>query len=521
MAFLSRSKIYKGAAIVVPTAFVIAAMIITAYVKKTYEHTENELIINQSKFAANEFAENLKEQFLHRVSILEISAESYADAFPKGRKQFDKTTPIIFKNTPGFLAVNWVDSSGHIRWTFPKLENQAAEDKLLLNRSDVSPYLLASKDERISKISHVVDLYQGPKGVVVYVPIYEGNFFRGWYNGAIDIEKFLNEFLAPKNVENLHFVIKWRGHENYTFTHGNKQKDVKKIAFDIQILNQTLDVEVDFLINSSVGKRRDQMEKIFISIYISVGIIALFLFYLIRSQFAFMRLNDKLTRDRTIINVLSHDMATPLMLITEATRRLKEKLKTGSYPDVDRILRSSEKQTQLLNRVRSFHATNIGKIHIELHPVSTTELISEALTSYEEAFKAKNITYSVEHPQGILYCLTDRVTAVNNVLGNVISNAIKFSEPGTKVSLKSYSDKKCVIIEISDQGSGIPKEVLSQLFDEKGKTSRKGTRGEAGTGLGMLQVKAFMEYYKGSVKIHSSEKGTQVQLYFRKADVNI
>lgn len=518
MLFLSRRQLYQGAAYIVPILFIATTTLITRYVQHIYQTTEELMTTNQTKFTANEFAENLRQQFLHRLKILKISAESNADLLAR-KKFFDKTTPIIVENTPGFLALNWVSPDGYIRWVFPESPNKAALNKKLLDREDVRKYLIESRESRQSLMSHAVDLYQGPKGVTMYIPIYDKNNFKGWYNGVIDIEKFLNNFLARKSVQNLHLSFQWKGHENYIFHSGKQQKYFKKFKFEIPILNQTLLADMDFLIDSGIAKRSRQMDRIFISMYVSIFVISAFLFYLIRSQFTFIKLNEKLTRDRTIINVLSHDMATPLSLITESTRCLKEKLKGQEIPDIDRILRSSEKQTKILNRVRSFHATNIGKIHIELQPVAVSELISEAINYSEDAFKAKNISYQVEHKDGILYCLTDRLTAVDNVLGNVLSNAIKFSESDSEIMIRTYKDQKCVVIEIEDKGCGIPKNVLKQIFDEGSKTSRKGTKGESGTGLGMLQIKAFMEYYKGSVKIHTSETGTKVQLYFKSADI--
>lgn len=515
----NKKSIYKIAAIVVPIIFIILAIIVTTYVKNIYNITETRRIENETKFASFELSENLRQTIMYRAKALEILAETHTTIFPKNKQAFDKYVTAVWENIPDFFAINWVSPDGVIRWVSPLKNNEAALEKNILKRVDVTKYLEESRDKNEVQISHFIDLYQGPKGLIIYVPIYDGKTFKGWYNGVVDIQSSFDRFFERRNIKNLTVKIKVKGHENFIYAYKKDSNGIKKINFDVDILNQVFNIEVIFNKGTATNARNDQLLNIFNIIYVAIAVTAIFLFYLIRSQFQFMDLNRKLTRDRTLINILSHDMATPLTLISENTKKLKEKIKDKELVEVDRILKSSEKQMNLLTRVRSFHATNIGRIHIELLPVNTKELISETLAAYEEALKSKEITCVVETPEKDLYCLTDRMTAVDNVLGNVISNAIKFSENNSKIHIRSYKDKKCVVIEIQDQGSGIPKNVLHYLFNEDKITSRKGTKGEVGTGLGMLQVKAFMEYYKGSVKVQTSDKGTIVQLFFKQANI--
>src|SRR5690606_22548494 len=105
--------------------------------------------------------------------------------------------------------------------------------------------------------------------------------------------------------------------------------------------------------------------------------------------------------------------------------------------------------------------------------------IGEALSTFEEQLKQKEITCEVQPPKETLYCLTDRVTASYNVLENVLSNAIKFSKSKSKIVIRTYSQKNFVIIEVEDNGIGISKDTLSNLYSEQ-LTSTKGTQGEVG-----------------------------------------
>lgn len=519
MAILSKKFIFKFSAVAIPTIFTVLAVIATQYVQKSYENTENDLIKKETEFVSFELAENLRRNIAYRVKVLEIVAKARPDIFPHNEKYFKKTIPVIIDNLPGFFAINWVDTSGVIRWIYPLKNNESALGKNVLERKDVTHYLAEARDTKQPTISHAIDLYQGPKGLILYVPIYDGNTFKGWYNGVISINDMLDRFFERRKLHNIAVSVKWKGHDDYVYKYGSDSSGTAELEFESNVLNQKLMVSVDSRRASVIEARKERLHKIFIVVYILIALIALFTFYIIRTQFTLMGLNRALSRDKTLLNILVHDMATPLTLISENIGRLKEKLKDTNFAEVDRIMRASDKQKDLLLRVRSFHASNMGKIKLDLVPVSAMELIEETIALFEDPIRKKQIKIQIEKPSKEVYCLTDRITAVNNVLGNVLANAIKFSEDKCTIVIRAINEKQWVIIEVQDSGTGISDEILKNLFAQGEMTSTKGTKGEAGTGLGMLQIKAFMDLYKGKIKIHTSEKGTTVRLFFRSTDV--
>ena len=512
-------KFHKYVISIIPTIFIISGLTFTYFLKHTFNRIEAEVIDRQSRFAANELSRNITQLITERAQILERISKIHPSIFPGDNKRFNEVAKIVLDSEADLYGINWIDPDGYIRWVSPQVRNEVARNKRVYDRLEIRQYMVTARDERKTQLSHIIDLYQGPKGIILYVPIFDNGVFRGWYNGVINVEETFTKFFQERGLNTLNFFISIKGHkETYIFKKWIKDTIKKELTFDVPVLNQIFTVKVAFDKNSMTAQRGDQLLKVFIAIYVSIIVIAIFLFYLIRAQFKVTDLNRKLTRDRTLISILSHDMATPLTLVRENIKRLKEKLK-DSYPEVDRILKSSEKQMSLLTRVRSFHARNLGTIHIELYPVNVSEMIDEALSEFDENLKEKDIKCEVTHVNGEIYCLTDRLTAVDNVLGNVISNAIKFSNPGGTIYIKSYLKNQFVVIEVQYHGAGIKKDVLDHIFDEKHRSSRPGTRGETGTGLGMLQVKAFMEYYKGDVKIDTSDSGTRILLYFKKTRI--
>ncbi|NRA47188.1 MAG: ATP-binding protein [Oligoflexales bacterium] len=122
-----------------------------------------------------------------------------------------------------------------------------------------------------------------------------------------------------------------------------------------------------------------------------------------------------------------------------------------------------------------------------------------------------------------VFVLADRVTLGNQVINNILSNAVKFSYPEGTITIKcENSGSEEVVLSIMDQGIGMPDSLKEKLFSLGEQTSRNGTAGERGTGFGMPLVKTFVDYYGGRVEIKTSEKigksnehGTTFFLYLK------
>ena len=99
----------------------------------------------------------------------------------------------------------------------------------------------------------------------------------------------------------------------------------------------------------------------------------------------------------------------------------------------------------------------------------------------------------------------------DTVVRNVLSNAVKFTNPGGKIDVSAQANQGTVTVSVSDNGIGIPQEKLPGLFRIDVKTQRAGTANEQGTGLGLVLCKEFIEKHQGQIGIESEPgKGTTV-----------
>jgi signal transduction histidine kinase len=94
---------------------------------------------------------------------------------------------------------------------------------------------------------------------------------------------------------------------------------------------------------------------------------------------------------------------------------------------------------------------------------------------------------------------------LETALRNIISNAIKFSESGDKVTVDVSKNEDDVVFKITDNGIGMSKKIRENLFKVDVNTTRKGTGGEPSTGLGLLLCKEFIEKHNGKIWVESAE----------------
>ncbi|OIQ15548.1 MAG: hypothetical protein BM556_18080 [Bacteriovorax sp. MedPE-SWde] len=166
---------------------------------------------------------------------------------------------------------------------------------------------------------------------------------------------------------------------------------------------------------------------------------------------------------------------------------------------------ATKDQIELLNHVRKVDAIESGKIKLELSPTNINTLILRAPEIFESNLKNKNIHIELDLSDGLPLVDVEPVSMLNNVINNLVSNAIKFSYKDGVIHISSKVEGDYVIVSIRDNGMGMPEELLGKLFSSTEKTSRKGTNDEEGTGFGMPLVKTTLEAFGADISVTSTE----------------
>ena len=220
---------------------------------------------------------------------------------------------------------------------------------------------------------------------------------------------------------------------------------------------------------------------------------------------------------QSLVHVLCHDLVNPLSVIVGNIAILKSSISKQLEPRITKIENACNGIESMIAVIRKQEEIRSGKLKLEPAPLSVSEAIEESIQLFEQKARKKRISLKVIGNLGDLEISADRTVLVYSILANVISNAIKFSDPTGEIRFRALQEEDSTIIEVQDFGEGIPQDILSNLFEASESTTRTGTSGEAGSGFGSLQVKKYTELFNGRVEVHSQvgeNSGTTFRLIF-------
>lgn len=223
-----------------------------------------------------------------------------------------------------------------------------------------------------------------------------------------------------------------------------------------------------------------------------------------------------------LFRVLFHDLAGPLSRISIGLKISKREVEPEHKEHgIEIASKATDAMLEITQNVRKMYAVSKGKVSPDLVYCSLNEAVEYIQKVYAPELEKKNISLEFDTKKHTgLKVLVEPISFKNQVLGNVLSNAIKFSPTDTKITVHAYPLNDFHVIEIADHGIGMGPQLINSLFDITKKTSRAGTSGETGTGFGMHIMKSFIEMYQGKIEIESNDEensnsGTIIKLYLK------
>ena len=206
------------------------------------------------------------------------------------------------------------------------------------------------------------------------------------------------------------------------------------------------------------------------------------------------------------ITILSHDLRAPFtsilgfseILLNEPNISDKEKAEYLAY-----INDSSQNQLQLINYLLDYSRLQTGKLKIDPQRIQAQSTVFNCVSSLTGIAVRKNIDIKVNVPESLFVEADERL--LNQVIVNLISNAIKFSPEETTIEISAniFNDEFTEFI-VKDEGIGISEENKDKLFQIGKMFSTEGTKGEKGTGLGLTLVKKIVEKHGGELWFYST-----------------
>jgi len=206
------------------------------------------------------------------------------------------------------------------------------------------------------------------------------------------------------------------------------------------------------------------------------------------------------------LGMAAHDLRTPIGHILSYSDFLREEVAavlTEEQLEFLSIIRSSsEFMLQLIDDCLDVSSIESGNLRLDLHVADPRQLLERNVDLNAVLAQKKNIQVALQI-EGSLPVLPLDEGKIAQVLNNLISNAIKFSQPGTTVAVCAVAEGNGVRIAVRDQGPGIPEGERDKLFHAFGQTSVRSTAGESSTGLGLAIVRRIVEGHGGRIWVES------------------
>jgi two-component system, OmpR family, phosphate regulon sensor histidine kinase PhoR len=222
---------------------------------------------------------------------------------------------------------------------------------------------------------------------------------------------------------------------------------------------------------------------------------------------------DQVRRD-FVANV-SHELRTPLSILRGYIEVLLDEPET-SQEELRRILSIMERHSKRLQRLvgdlLSLAQLESSQAELELSVVRMDELFNNLIRDWKEKLSAKNLKVTVDLPSEGLTLRADG-TRLEEVLHNLLDNAIKFSPKNGEIRLQAASCDSNIILSVADNGIGISKEHLPRIFERFYRADKARSRELGGTGLGLAIVKHIAQLHGGRVEAESEGgRGTTIRV---------
>jgi signal transduction histidine kinase len=208
-----------------------------------------------------------------------------------------------------------------------------------------------------------------------------------------------------------------------------------------------------------------------------------------------------------IVGIAAHDLRNPLTIITAyADLLISDGAVSGeNLESVAEIARSARFMTELVEELLDSSRLESGQIDMDLQDLDLVVAARHAATVNRFRAEQKEITITFEEHVDRVFIRADPVK-LRQIINNLVVNAIKFSPPRTNVRVRVLQRPGRAIVEVEDQGIGIPQDKLSLIFEPFRTLGSSGTAGETSTGLGLAIVKQLVHLHGATIEVESEEK---------------
>lgn len=226
---------------------------------------------------------------------------------------------------------------------------------------------------------------------------------------------------------------------------------------------------------------------------------------------------DQMRKD--LIANVSHDLRTPLTLITGYGEVMKDIPGENTPENIQIIIDEATRLTSLVNDLIDISKIEAGTMKLEASVFCITDTIKEMFGRYNKLKEQDGFSFTLEHDQNV-YVYADQLK-ISQVIYNLVNNAVNYAGESKEITVRQICYDNRVRIEVIDNGPGIPQEKLKNIWDRYYKVDKSHRSAKIGTGLGLSIVKTVLKLHKAQFGVFSKVgKGTVFWFELERTDEN-
>ena len=467
---------------------------------------EKEQVQREIQLTTVAIKKEIRARFEPQVLALTRMAKQWEFKGGMERIEWEHHAAILRDQYRNFQAIEWVDPSFHVRWISPLKGNEQAVNLNLAFEDNRRIALQRARDKRGVTATKTIDLVQGGKGFLVYVPIFSGDQFEGFILGVFQVDAFMNSILKGDYIRNVGLQV--YEHQNKIYQTQNKFEENPEWSGQTEILFYGVPWKIKMGFTSGyINLIRSWVPRLVMVFGIVLSfLLSLNLFYSgvargnqHKAEMASQAKSEFLAR-------VSHEFRTPMNAFMGYAQLLEEEsgsLSSHQQEYVEIMLKSGNHLLDLINEVLDITKIERGETHLEAEELNVQTLLHEVTASLKPLAQERRISLIEDFPRGEGTLIWSDPMLLKQVLINLMSNAIKYNKEGGRVWISFINGNSSNIeIQIKDSGHGIPEDQIETIFDPFARLDNSPDNPE-GSGLGLYITKKLIELMSGTVSIKS------------------
>ena len=479
-------------------------------------------------YMAQSTIKRVKEKLDNYITISDLLGNYIIDESDMDENTFSELAEKI-PNEDGVVKAFELAPEGIITEIYPMQGNSEAVGLDVLGEHERKKDAILAKKTREYTLGGPYQLKQGGTGALLFKPVYRTDdsgesSFWGFVLMVIDWDRFMSD-INLKSLSEADFSYKiWsydRNSEDKVIL-AKSQEDMPEdsLTIECEIPNNTW----YFDIVPSNGWIPVSYWLLAIAVSYIFSLLVATIYYQISSKkhrekqyaadlkkAAELAKSANEAKTRFLFN-MSHDIRTPMNAIIGFSGLLEKNLQNGEKAKeyLGKICSSGNLLMTIINQILEIARIESGTIALQLKAEDINTVFHTVNTVFEEDIRKKNLQYSADLDVYHTFIFCDRVK-LQEIMLNIISNAIKYTSDGHAVHVKIYEKdsedprKARFIFTCEDTGIGMSEEYLPHIFEEFSREHTTTENKVAGTGLGLPIVKSMIELMGGSIQVESTQ----------------